>query len=575
MIQNKKINMQSGAAMLVAVIFFMVAALSIVVELVSPSVREYKIARDVFQSRQSFFLSESGVEDAFYRLKTGKALGSSTLINLNGNTATTSITSGLGVTTISSVGDVNLRQRINSMAVSSGLGVSFNYGVQTGEGGINLGNNSSVEGSVYANGPITGSGSITGSATSANSPALASDQANGSGTPAYDVNFGNTTATQDFAQSFTVSATGAGNKVQFYLKKVGSPANLTIRLTANSSGSPATTSIATGTLSASLVSTSYGWIDVPFSTNPELAVNTTYWIVVDSAVSATNYYTIGANSNGYANGAGKIGTYGGTWNATTPAGLDYFFNLFMGGLTGSITSTVVGTGTVGNAYAHTVNSATIRGTNYCQTGSGNNKVCNTSLTDPTSIAMPISDANIADWKTAAAAGGIYTGNFTLDGSSATYGTRKIVGNLTVQNNSTLTFTGVIWITGNLDINNNGIVKVPTTFGNNSGVIITDGTITVSNNGSFTGSGNASSFVMALSTSNSTSAITVNNNAGTVILYAANGTINLNSTAEAKEVNGYRIVLGNNAHIRYTSGLVNQNFVSGPSGGWSISNWGEI
>ncbi len=574
-INKQKINTQKGAAMLIAVVFFLSIATSVIAGLVSPSVREFKIAKDSLDSKQSFFLSESGIEDAYYRLKTGKALGASTSITLNGDTAATSITSGLGVTTISSLGDVNSRQRNNSVSVSNGTGVSFSYGVQTGEGGIQLNNNSSVEGSVYSNGPISGSGNITGSATSANSAALSSDQSNGSGTPAYDITFGNATGTQDFAQSFQVSTTAPINKVQLYLKKVLSPANLTVRITADNSVGPAASTLASGTLAASLVSTSYGWVDVPFSTNIELIAGTTYWIVIDSAVSATAYYKIGGNNNGYANGLGKIGTYAGGWSATTPAGLDGFFNFYLGGLVGSITSTVVGTGTVGNAYAHTVTGATIRGTNYCQTGSGNNKTCNTTLADPTLIAMPISEANITDWKDSAASGGIYTGNILINGTNTSYTSRKIVGNLTVQNNSTLTFNGVIWVTGNISVNDNGKIAVSSSVGGSSGVIICDGTITIDNNGSFNGSGNANSFVMALSTSNSTSAITVNNNAGAVILYAANGTINLNSTAEAKEVNGYSIVLGNNAHVRYTSGLVNQNFVSGPTGGWNVSGWGEI
>lgn len=564
--------------MIISLVFFLSISVGIITGLVSPSVREFRISKDLVQSRQSFFLSESGVEDAFYRLKNNLSVSNLSLPSINGGTATTLVTdSGYNGKIISSTGDLYSRQRTNSVSVSSGLGASFNYGVQAGEGGIQLNNNSSVTGSVYSNGPITGGGNITGSATSANSPALTSDQSNGSGTPDYDISFANTTGTQDFAQSFQVSTTSPVNKVQLYLKKVLSPGNLTISIRSDSSSSPSATVIASGTLSASLVSTSYGWINIPFSTNHQLVAGTTYWLVIQHSgtVSATAYYKIGANSNGYANGIGKIGALPSTWNATTPAGLDIFFNLYLGGLVGSINGVHIGTGLVGNAYAHTVSSATIAGTNYCQTGTGNNKACNTTLADPVSISMPISDANIADWKTAATAGGVYTGNILIDGTNTTYSARKIVGNLTVQNNSTLSFTGVIWVTGNLSVNNNGVIRVPTSFGTNSGIIITDGTIDISNNGSFTGSGNASSFVMALSTSNSTSAITVNNNAGTVILYAANGTINMNSTAEAKEINGYRIVLGNNANVTYNTGLVNQNFVSGPTGGWNISNWGEI
>ncbi|HYD91332.1 MAG TPA: hypothetical protein VEA37_07575, partial [Flavobacterium sp.] len=47
--------------------------------------------------------------------------------------------------------------------------VSFNYGVQAGNGGFFMGNNSSISGSVYANGPIDGTSgnTITGDVYSA------------------------------------------------------------------------------------------------------------------------------------------------------------------------------------------------------------------------------------------------------------------------------------------------------------------------------------------------------------------------------------------------------------------------
>ena len=80
--------------------------------------------------------------------------------------------------------------------------------------------------------------------------------------------------------------------------------------------------------------------------------------------------------------------------------------------------------------------------------------------------------------------------------------------------------------------------------------------------------------MALSTSTSTSAITLSNNGGAVILYAANGTVNLGNNAGAKALNGKQINLSNNAVVIYDSGLANANFVNGPSGGWSISSWQE-
>ena len=112
------------------------------------------------------------------------------------------------------------------------------------------------------------------------------------------------------------------------------------------------------------------------------------------------------------------------------------------------------------------------------------------------------------------------------------------------------------------------------YGSSEGVIVVDGTISILNNATFEGSGTPGSYILALTTSNSTSAISLANNAGAVSLYAANGTIDVNNNGTAKSLTGYYIHLGNNAVITYDSGISNTNFVSGPSGSWNIYSWKE-
>lgn len=561
--------------MLVSVIFFLFISLAIISGLVSPSVREFRNASVNLNSKKSYFLAESGGEDAFYRIIKNMAIGTSETLTLGDVSTTTTITdiSG-GRKEISSLGDLDSYQRKVRLVAEVGVGASFSYGVQTGIGGFIMDNGSVVNGSVYSNGSITGSGTITGTAMSANSASLTADQENGSGSPAYNVTFGDASATQDFAQSFQLSSTDVVNKVDLYIKKVSTPGNLIVRIVSNSGGSPSTTTLASGDLSASLVSTNYGWVSVPFSTNPELTAGTTYWIVVDGSSNASKYYIIGANDNGYASGSSKIGVYGGTWNNNSPSTLDGFFKVYLGGVNGLIDGITVGTNGVGNAYAHTVNNSTIAGTNYCQEGTGNNKICNTSLPDPVQVAMPISEQNILDWKAEAEAGGVHSGNYALNGSTGSLGPKKITGNLTIQNGADFTVEGVLWIQGNMIVENNATVRLASFFGTSDGAIIVDGTVLLSNNASFTGSGSSGSYIMVLSTSTSTSAITLSNNGGAVILYAANGTVNLSNNSGAKALNGKYIHLNNNVEIVYDSGLVNSNFVSGPSGSYNVSEWKE-
>ena len=574
-LNNQKNNLNKGQALLISLVFFSFLSLSIVMGLSVPVVREFRISSNNLESKKSFFLSESGVEDAYYRIKTSQTIGTAETITLDNHSVVTNITdSGYNEKTISSEGSVLSRERINRVVLNTGTGVSFSYGVQSGQGGFIIANNAVVNGSVYSNGSITGSGTIAGSATSANSASLIADQENGSGVPAYDVTFGDSNSTQDFAQSFQISTTEVINKVDLYIKKIGTPSNLTVRIVSDNSGSPSTSELASGSLSASLVSTTYGWVEVPFSSNPQLSSGTTYWMVIDGGTHASRYYQIGANNNGYGSGAGKIGSYGGSWSNTSPAGLDSFFKVYTGGITGIIDGVNVGTAGVGNAYAHTINNATIEGTNYCQIGSGNNKACNTSLPDPTQVAMPISEQNILDWKAEAEAGGTYSGNYIVDGTTTSLGPTRITGNLTVKNNAVFTITGTLWVEGDMLFDNGSLVKLSPSYGSSEGVVVADGTITISNNASFEGSGVAGSYPMLLTTSYSDSAITLNNNAGAVILYAGNGTINVSNNAGAVALTAFKINLEPNAEIDYNSGLANSNFVNGPSGGWNISSWQE-
>ncbi len=407
----------TGAAMLISVVFFLFISLAIIAGLVGPSVREFKISGDLVRSRQSFFLAESGVEDAYYRLSNAKPIGASTNITLNGSTATTTITdSGYNEKTISSSGDVASRQRKNQLVLSTGTGIAFSYGIQAGTGGFQLGN-ATVVGNVYSNGNITGSNGaeITGSAFAA----------------------------------------GAG--------------------TINN-------------------------IDI-----------------------------------------GQSGT--------------------------------------GNAWARTVTNSTIQGTLYCQTGSGNNKSCNTSQGDAPAVGMPLTDEMITNWKADAALGGTISGNYTFTGGGS-FGPKKINGNLTI--NSNMTITGTIHVTGNVTTSNGVHVSLSPSYGTSGGIIIIDGTADFSNNADFTGSGSANSFVMVVVTSTcptgcagSPNAVEVDNNVGAVIINAQNGTVHLNNNAELNEVVGKTIIIDNSAEVNYLSGLANTSFSSGPSGGWNVKTWKEI
>ena len=583
-------NSQTGAAMLIAVIFLIFISLAVIAGLVLPSVREYKVASESVNSQKSYFLAESGVEDAMYRILNGKPISSSETITLGSNSATTTITSSGNQKEIISLGNVLNFERQVDLLLTAGTGVSFNYGIQVGQGGIDLQGSSGVNGNVYANGPITGTSSsfISGTAISANSPALVADQSNGSGTPSYDVIFGNASATQDIAQSFQVVTSSPLNKVSFYIKKVGTPSDATIKIVNDSSGSPGTTVIASGTLSSSSITTSYGWIDFSFNTNPLLNTGTTYWLVVDASTSSSKYYTLGATNGGYANGLGKIGQQGGTWNNTTPSGLDYYFKIYLGGVTGLIAGSSgsqwnqmrVGTSGTGTAQAHTVNYTQAPGLIYCQSGTGNNKSC-TSQTDPAYIAYPVSDANITKWQNDALVGGIYSGTYNTPGyGQESLGPKEITGDLNVTGSNTLYITGTLWVKGNVTVSGAAKIVLDASYGNSSGVIVANGWLDLEGSGQLNGDGQSGSYILFTTTSVcdssfcSHNAIDISGAAGSVVLNAQNGTISFSGSASAKEAVGYKLVLTGATTVNYQSGLANTNFSSGPTGGWNIGSWQE-
>ena len=583
------IKKNKGAAMIIVVFFFMLISLTILIGIVNPVVREFRIAGDNYNSKQAYFNAESGAEDMVYRVKNSMNVGTigvGRTLYLNNTfvpipTVFTDL--GGGQEQITTTGDVNTNERTVALTLTTSTGVSFNYGVLVGQGGITLSGSGTVNGNIYANGPITGDSSsiITGTAISADSPDMMADQTNGTGTPANNINFGNTNSTQDIAQSFRVANSSPLNKIQLYLKKVSSPSNVTVDIMNDSNGSVGSTIIASGTLSASMVTTAYGWVDVSFSSNPLLDPAQTYWLVTDASTSSSKYYVVGATSgNNYPNGLSKIGQLNGTWNNTSPTGLDYYFNIYLGGIMGSITGNSgsqwnqLHVGTVsGTAQAHTVNYTNATGNIYCQSGTGNNKTC-LNQPDPAYIAYPVSDANITDWENDASSGGIYNGTYNVNYAGATIGPKKIIGDLNVSGGGTLNVTGTLWVTGNINLDGGSLTKLDGSYGSNDGVILSNGTVTVSGGGHANGSGTAGSYLMLLSLDNSTNAMSISGGAGAVIVYAPYGTINISGGASLKEATGYQLNISGGSSITYESGLTNNNFSSGPSGSWGINGWSE-
>jgi len=586
----KKNIQKKGSVILIAVMVFTLVSLTTLVGSSAPVLKEVKITNEIGKSKSGYFLAESGVEDAVYRLKNSMNSGSS-VITLGGNSAITDIVdTNEGKQIVSEGQNDSLFRRVGAN-LKTGEGVSFNYGLQVGSGGVSLSGSAGINGSVYSSGDISGSGSpfITGSAIAANSSALTADQINESPIPpSNNILFGSSSSNEDFAQSFVLNETGPLNKVAFYIKKTGNPNSPTVKIVSNNGSVPGTSVLDTATLNNTQVTTSYGWVEASFTSNTVLSAGITYWLVIDNGSNnSSKNYTIGGNSS-YSYGLAKVGKMSGTWNNTSPSGLDGYFKLYTGGLTSTITGSYaqglrIGSGGSSVAHAHTVNNSNINGSLYCQSGTGNNKNCNTSLPDPSSVGNTVSEGNINDWKDEALSGGTHSGNYSVGGSSTnTLGPKKINGNLTVNGSGQLIVSGTLWVTGNLVLNSSGKIKLAPSMGASSGVIIVDGTTVIDSSGTMLGSGTSGSYILLVSTSNcptdsscsGSNAVTVSGSAGSVVLVAENGTISFSGSASAKGVSARQVVMSGSAVVNYESGLINVNFSEGPSGGWEITGWSE-
>jgi len=580
-----------GAALTLTILFFLIISLAIVLGSASPVIRDLKNAQSLIKSKSSYYTSEAGTEDAFYRIKKGKQLSNPEVLSLNGGTVSVATTDVSGTEKdIIASGDVSTNDRNVKLTILAGIGADFAYGAQVGDGGLIMGQNAKVKGTggavgnIFSNGPIVGANgaTVTGDATVATS--LVADVQAQSTVCNADQLIGKTSPQIDFAQSFVPSSTLPLSRVSLYVKKVGSPSSPSIKIVQDNAGSPKTTSVASATLLSGSVTTSYGWIDVSFATPANLIGGDAYWIVMDTGTDANNYYVWCSDSNnGLGNGVGKYKSTWSTSGAWTQITGDLGFKTYLGSGTGSIAQVSVN----GNATANTITGSTIGGVAYCQTGSSNNKACNTSQADPSPLNMPLSEANIQQLRDDATAGGTITGDYIAAGTTS-LGPKKITGNLSITNGATVKLTGVIYVVGNVDVSNNGTLKCDTSFGANSCMLVVDGWIDAGNNANFNGSGTAGSYILGVtaiegcnggtqtaSCAVGNSGINLANNLAGAVFYASKSMVNLSNNAELKAVIGYKLNLANNTEIEYEQGVANANFSSGPGGGWNVKSWKEV
>ncbi|MFC1701089.1 hypothetical protein ACFLZ0_03075 [Patescibacteria group bacterium] len=134
------------------------------------TINSFYDAQNKIKSAQSYYASEAGIEDYIYRLKQNMQTPSSNTLTIDNSSATIQMSELIGNSrTITSRGDTDNRIRKTSAVYTVTTDqISFYYGAQAGERGIEMGNGSIIQGNVFSNGAITGSGNITGTAIVSN-----------------------------------------------------------------------------------------------------------------------------------------------------------------------------------------------------------------------------------------------------------------------------------------------------------------------------------------------------------------------------------------------------------------------
>lgn len=142
--------------MIVITLFMLAGSLLVVAAISSLVMSQLRVMKELSLSSSAYALSEGALEEVVYRHKKGMSVSASETLTEGGVTITTDTTNIAGGIEVLAQGNFAGRMRNVQAVLLEGDGVSFNFGVQTHNGGIIMEGNSYIDGNVYSNGPIEG-----------------------------------------------------------------------------------------------------------------------------------------------------------------------------------------------------------------------------------------------------------------------------------------------------------------------------------------------------------------------------------------------------------------------------------
>lgn len=167
--EMNKTHTERGAAMLLFIIFFVIAISSLLAVLGRNLTSDIYTIGSVTSAKQSYLVGEASLEEVGYRIIDGADDIDTAFLDTLLGMASTTVThdSDADTYTIRTSATTGRSVRENILVLERAPGSSFNYGVQSGNGGFFLNNNAEIKGNIYSNGHIVGSGVVTIDAVSA------------------------------------------------------------------------------------------------------------------------------------------------------------------------------------------------------------------------------------------------------------------------------------------------------------------------------------------------------------------------------------------------------------------------
>lgn len=150
--------MNKGLIVILATLLVLSAGLIIVLSASYISLNNIKVVRSNVYSAKAYYIAEAGIEDSLLRLNQGMKFSKTNSLTTDNLTATINISDPIGGSrTITSSGNAyNRIRKIRVVHTINADSISFHYGAQVGDGGMEMGNNARVKGNVFSNGNVIG-----------------------------------------------------------------------------------------------------------------------------------------------------------------------------------------------------------------------------------------------------------------------------------------------------------------------------------------------------------------------------------------------------------------------------------